>query len=145
MTTIASQITSFTFCLLNRWFRRRSKITLKLRVTCLRVGNSPVTGEFPVKRASNTENVSIWWRHHANVETMNNLRKTNSMDSLRVHDTHITNTTEPYTYFTRHTKAGFLSTQTSLSVLSRPTTIIYLILFWWGYKTTIFIINPFLR
>ena len=27
-------------------------------------GNSPVTGEFPSQRASNTENVSIWWRHH---------------------------------------------------------------------------------
>ena len=27
-------------------------------------GNSPVTGEFPAQRASNTENVLIWWRHH---------------------------------------------------------------------------------
>ena len=26
--------------------------------------NSPVTGEFPAQRASNKENVSIWWRHH---------------------------------------------------------------------------------
>ena len=26
--------------------------------------NSPVTGEFPAQIASNTENVSIWWRHH---------------------------------------------------------------------------------
>ena len=25
-----------------------------------------VTGEFPAQRASNTENVSIWWRHHVN-------------------------------------------------------------------------------
>ena len=23
-----------------------------------------VTGEFPAQMASNTENVSIWWRHH---------------------------------------------------------------------------------
>ena len=52
-------------CLLNRLFRRRSKKTSKLRVTGLCVGNSPVTGEFPAQRASNTENVSIWWRHHA--------------------------------------------------------------------------------
>ena len=29
------------------------------------VGNSPVTGEFPSQMASNPENVSIWWRHHA--------------------------------------------------------------------------------
>ena len=28
-------------------------------------GNSPETGEFPAQRASNAENVSIWWRHHA--------------------------------------------------------------------------------
>ena len=28
------------------------------------MGNSPVTGEFPAQRASNAENVSIWWRHH---------------------------------------------------------------------------------
>ena len=51
-------------CLLNRLFRRRLKKISKLRVTGLCVGNSPVTGEFPTQRASNTENVSIWWRHH---------------------------------------------------------------------------------
>ena len=51
-------------CLLNRSFRRRSKKTSKLRVTGLCVGNSLVTGEFPAQRASNAENVSIWWRHH---------------------------------------------------------------------------------
>ena len=38
-------------CLLNRWFRRRSKKTPKLRVTGLCAGNTP-------------ENVSNWWRHH---------------------------------------------------------------------------------
>ena len=27
-------------------------------------GNAPVTGEFPIQRTSNAENVSIWWRHH---------------------------------------------------------------------------------
>ena len=51
-------------CLLNRLFRCKSKKTSKLRVTGLCVGNSPVTGEFPSQRASNAENVSIWWRHH---------------------------------------------------------------------------------
>ena len=51
-------------CLLNL-FRRRLKKTSKLRVTGLCEGNSPVTGEFPTQRASNAENVSIWWRHHA--------------------------------------------------------------------------------
>ena len=49
-------------CLLNRLFRCRSK--KKPRVTGLCAGNSPVTGEFPAQRASNAENVSIWWRHH---------------------------------------------------------------------------------
>ena len=51
-------------CLLNRLFRRRSKKTPELRATGLCEGNSPVTGEFPSQRASNAENVSIWWRHH---------------------------------------------------------------------------------
>ena len=51
-------------CLLNRLFRFRSKKTLELRVTGLCEGNSPVTGEFPAKRASDAENVSIWWGHH---------------------------------------------------------------------------------
>ena len=51
-------------CLLNRLFRRRSNKIAKPRVTGLCEGNSPVTGEFPSQRASNPENVSIWWRHH---------------------------------------------------------------------------------
>ena len=38
--------------------------TSKLRVTGLCEGNSPVTGEFPAQRASNAENVSVWWNHH---------------------------------------------------------------------------------
>ena len=64
MGAMASQITSLTDCLLKRLFRRRLKKTQKLRVTGLCAGNSPVTGEFPAQRASNAENVSIWWRHH---------------------------------------------------------------------------------
>ena len=51
-------------CLLKLLFRRRSKKTSKLSITGLCVGNSPVTGEFLAQRASNTENASIWWRHH---------------------------------------------------------------------------------
>ena len=51
-------------CLLKRLFGRTSKRTSKLRVTGLCEGNSPETGEFPAQRASNAENVSIWWRHH---------------------------------------------------------------------------------
>ena len=51
-------------CLLNRSFGRRSKKTLKLRVTVLCAENSPGAGEFPAQKPSNAENVSIWWRHH---------------------------------------------------------------------------------
>ena len=51
-------------CLLNRLFRRRSTKTSKLHVAGLCEENSSVTGEFPAQRASNAENVSIWWRHH---------------------------------------------------------------------------------
>ena len=51
-------------CLPNRSFGRRSKKTPKLRVTGLCAWNSLVTGEFPAQRASNAENVFIWWRHH---------------------------------------------------------------------------------
>ena len=50
-------------CLLNHLSSRRSKKTSKFRVTGLCSGNSPVTGEFFTQRASNAENVSIWWRH----------------------------------------------------------------------------------
>ena len=62
---MASQFTSIAivystpYCLL-----RRSKKTSKLRVTGLCAGNSPESGEFPTQRASNAENVSIWWRHN---------------------------------------------------------------------------------
>ena len=52
-------------CFLNSLFRHWSKKTLKFRVTGLCAGNSPEAGEFPAQMASNAENVSIWWRHHA--------------------------------------------------------------------------------
>ena len=56
MSAMASQIA--------RWFRRRSKKTSKLRVTGLCGGNPPVTSGFPSHRASDSEIVPIWWRHH---------------------------------------------------------------------------------
>ena len=67
-------------CLLNSLFRRRSKKTSKLRVTGLCEGNSPVTGEFPAQRASEAENVSIWWRHHG----FNKSAATELLKSIRV-------------------------------------------------------------
>ena len=51
-------------CLLNCLFRRRSKKTPKLPLTGLYEGNSPVTSEFPAQKASNSENVGIWWYHY---------------------------------------------------------------------------------
>ena len=43
------------------------KETSRLRVTGLCEGNSPETGELPAQMASYAENVSIWWRHHDNI------------------------------------------------------------------------------
>ena len=64
MSAMASQITSFTTVYSTVCSRRRSKQSSKLRVTGLCAENSPATGEFPAQRASDVENVSIWWRHH---------------------------------------------------------------------------------
>ena len=65
MSTMASQITSLTIVYSSVYSMGKSKKTSKLRVTGLCAGNSVVTSEFPAQRASNTEKVSIWWRHHA--------------------------------------------------------------------------------
>ena len=53
--------------ILNRLFRRKSKKTSKFRVTGFCEGNSPVTSEFPARRAGNSEKNTIWWRHHGAV------------------------------------------------------------------------------
>ena len=67
MSATASQITSLAIIYLtDPLFRCRSKKISKLHITGLCVGNSHVTSEFPAQRTSNAENVSIWWRHHAN-------------------------------------------------------------------------------
>ena len=54
-------------CLPNLLFGCRSKKTSKLSISGLCEGNSPGTGEFPARMASNTENISIWWCHHVHV------------------------------------------------------------------------------
>ena len=51
-------------CLLNHSFRCRSKKTSKHHVTALCEGNSLVTSEFPIQRASDMENVSNSCHHH---------------------------------------------------------------------------------
>ena len=60
-------------CVLNCLFRRRSKKTSKLRVTGLCEGNPPRTGGFPSQSASNTENVSIWWRYHVSSKILRHM------------------------------------------------------------------------
>ena len=45
-------------CLLNRLFKARIKQNIKAP------RHWHLCGELPAQRASNTENVSIWWRHH---------------------------------------------------------------------------------
>ena len=65
MSTMASQVTSLTITYSSVCSGAGKKKPSKLRVIGLCEGNSPVTGEFPAQRASNAENVSIWWRHHA--------------------------------------------------------------------------------
>ena len=64
MGTMTSQITSLMIVYSTVYSSRRLKKTSKLRVTGLCEGNSPVTGEFPAQRASDTENVFFWWSHH---------------------------------------------------------------------------------
>ena len=62
--------------LLNRLFSRGSKKTSKFCVTGLCEGNSLVTGGFPSQRASNVENVYIWWCYH---EVFNSLRPSDAI------------------------------------------------------------------
>ena len=70
MGTVASQITSLTIV------RLIVKKTLQLRITGLCAGNSPGTGGFPAQMASNVENASIWWRHHACARSIIKVRDT---------------------------------------------------------------------
>ena len=71
-------------CLLNCLFRHRSKKTSKVRVTGLCAGNSPVTGEFPAQMASNADIISIWWRHHENMCTIDQFQTTTNYNKPRI-------------------------------------------------------------
>ena len=101
-------------CLVNRLFKHRSKKTPNLRVTGLCEGNSPVTGEFPAQRASNAENVSIWWRHHE-VTTKHIKGETVTWFLRRTACTH-THTTRPSSHCVPYTH--FRSVSLSLFYLS---------------------------
>ena len=75
MSTIASQITSLTIVYSTVYSGAdQSKHQSSASLTGFCVGNSPGTGEFPAQMASNAENVSIWWRHHA-FKLLSNIRK----------------------------------------------------------------------
>ena len=63
----ASQITSLTIVYSTVYSGTDQRKKSKLWITGLCARNSPVTGEFPAQMASNTENVSIWWCHHASI------------------------------------------------------------------------------
>ena len=63
MSAMVSQITSLTIVYETVYSGPDQKKTSKFRVTSLWEGNSPVTVEFPARRASNAEIVFIWWRH----------------------------------------------------------------------------------
>ena len=65
MSEMASQITSLTIVYSTVYSGADQRKHQKLRVTGLCEGNSLVTGEFPAQRASNAENISIWWRNYA--------------------------------------------------------------------------------
>ena len=64
MSAMASQITRRTIVYSSVYSGADKRKHQKLRITGLCEGNSPVTGEFPTQRASDAENISIWWRHH---------------------------------------------------------------------------------
>ena len=69
MSTIASQITSLTIVYSTIYSGEDQSKHQSSASLAFCVGNSPGTGEFPAQMASNAENVSIWWRHHATERT----------------------------------------------------------------------------
>ena len=73
MGAMASRITSITIVYSTVYSDADQRKPSKLRVTGLCAGNSPVTGEFPARRASNADNVSIGWRHHVTSYCLNSL------------------------------------------------------------------------
>ena len=64
MNAMASQITSLTIVYSTIYSCEDQRKYQSSGSLAFVRGISPVTGEFPAQRASNTEDVSIWWRHH---------------------------------------------------------------------------------
>ena len=65
MGAMASQITSLTIVYSTVYSGADQRKHQSLASLALCAGISPVNGEFPEQMANNAENVSIWWRHHA--------------------------------------------------------------------------------
>ena len=63
MTTMASQITSLTV-VYSIVYSSANQKNIKAPCHWPLCGEFTGTGEFPAQRASNAEDVSIWWRHH---------------------------------------------------------------------------------
>ena len=64
MSAMASQITSLTIVYSTLYLGADQRNHQSSASLAFVRGNSPVTGKFPPQKASNTENVSIWWHHH---------------------------------------------------------------------------------
>ena len=62
MSSMTSQITSITIVYSTVYSGADHRKHQSSAGLC--AGNSPVTGEFSAQKASNVENVSIWWCHH---------------------------------------------------------------------------------
>ena len=71
MSPTVYQITSLTIVYSTVYSGTDKKKISKLRVTGFCEGNSLGTREFFAQRASNAENVDIWWRHHGAENTTN--------------------------------------------------------------------------
>ena len=82
MGSMASQVVGLTIVYSFVYSGTDSKKILKLRVTALCEGNSPVIREFPAQRASKAENVSIWWRRHDSGE--NGVPLTSAISSIKL-------------------------------------------------------------
>ena len=64
MSLMASQITSLTI-IYSTVYSGADQRKHKSFTTLAFVRGIHRTGEFPAQMASNAENISIWWRHHA--------------------------------------------------------------------------------
>ena len=73
-------------CLKNSLFRHRSMKTARFRATGLCEGKPPVTDGFPSQKASKSESIFIWWRHHDCLVCINQLifNKIHSIISWRI-------------------------------------------------------------